>query len=106
VKLYLIHCGFYDADLCGGLYESHVNFFVAANSFEEARARAKLIPEFVTKRMHVDGLQEITAVNGHRVQLQEDPSLQGDTVILNHKHRDLAPKPPVATSPTAVDINI
>ncbi len=96
MKLYLIHCGFYDADLCGGLYESHVNFFVAANSFEEARAKAKLIPEFAAKRMHVDGLQEITAVNGHIVQLQEDLSLQGETVIQNHKYRDLAPKPPVA----------
>lgn len=44
MKLYMIHCGFYDPDLCDGLYEGHVNFFVAAESFEDARAKAKLIP--------------------------------------------------------------
>lgn len=93
MKLYLVHCGFYDADLCDGLYESHVNFFVAADSFEDARARAKQIPEFQRKRMHVDGLQEITAVAGNRVSLSPDESLRGETVIVNHKHRDLAPKP-------------
>lgn len=96
MKLYLIHCGFYDTDLCDGLYESHVNFFVAANSFEDARMQAKMIPEFKAKRMHVDGLQEVSAVNGHRVQLQEDLTLQGETIILNHKHRDLAPKSPTS----------
>ncbi len=98
MKLYLVHCGFYDSDLCDGLYESHVNFFVAAESFEDARNKAKLIPEFKAKRMHVDGLQEISAVSGHRIQLQEDSELDGRTMILNHKHRDLASKP----TPTAV----
>lgn len=93
MKLYLVHCGFYDAAICDGLYESHVNYFVAAESFEDARARAKLIPEFAGKKMHVDGLQEISAVSGFRVSLQEDASLHGQTHILNHKHRDLAPKP-------------
>jgi hypothetical protein len=96
VKLYLIHCGFYDADLCGGLYESHVNFFVAANSFDDAKSKAKLIPAFASKRMHIDGIQELTAVNGHVVQLKEDLSLQGETIIQNYKHRDLASKPSVA----------
>lgn len=93
MKLYLVHCGFYDTNLCDGLYESHVNYFVAAESFEDARAKAKLIPAFKEKRMHVDGLQEISAVDGRRITLQEDASLANQTVIINHKHRDLAPKP-------------
>ena len=46
MKVYLVHCGFYDPELCEGLYEGHVNFFVAAESFDDARAKAKLIPEF------------------------------------------------------------
>jgi hypothetical protein len=92
MKLYLVHCGFYDADVCDGVYESHVNFFVAAESFEEARAKARLLPDFQKKRMHVDGLQEIAAVDGYRIQLSQDPSIAGQTILLNHKHRDLAPK--------------
>lgn len=39
--LYLVHCGFYDTDLCNGIYESHVNFFVAASSTDEARVNAQ-----------------------------------------------------------------
>lgn len=93
MKLYLVHCGFYDSEVCDGLYESHVNFFVAADSFEAARLKAKEDPQFKGKRMHVDGLQEITAVDGFRIELTEDSSLQGKTVLLNNKHRDLAPKP-------------
>ncbi len=101
MKLYLVHCGFYDSTVCDGLYESHVNLFVAATSFEEARIKAKQLPEFSAKRMHVDGLQEIIAVEGHRIQLEENLSLKSQTIVLNHKHRDLAPKPTSSpSSPT------
>lgn len=93
MKLYLVHCGFYDSEVCDGLYESHVNFFVSAKSFDEARAKAKQLPEFAAKRMHIDGLQEIQAVNGFRVRMEYDPSLGNQTQIVNFKHRDLAPKP-------------
>lgn len=93
MKLYLVHCGFYDSQVCDGLYESHVNFFVSAESFEDARVKAKLIPEFQGKRMHIDGLQEIQVVNGFRVNLEHDASLDNQTQIINFKHRDLAPKP-------------
>lgn len=92
MKLFLVHCGFYDQDLCDGVYESHVNFFVAADSFETARAKAKQLPAVQAKRMHVDGLQEITAVDGYRLHLQEDATLQGQTVVISSRHRELAPK--------------
>ena len=95
MKLYLIHCGFYDSELCEGIYESHVNFFVAAESFEDARVKAKQLSEFKLKRMHVDGLQEIAAVSGFNIALSENANLQGQTVIVSNKHRDLAPKPAV-----------
>ena len=92
-KLYLVHCGFYDPELQDGIYESHVNVLVAATSFEEARAKAKLDPDFQKKRMHVDGLQEIEAVRGYRISLEEDASLEGKSLVTSNRHRDLAPKP-------------
>lgn len=95
MKLYLVHCGFYDNEVCDGLYESHVNFFVSAESFEDARLKAKNLPEFKAKRMHVDGLQEIQAVDGFKVHLEHNVSLNNQTQIVNFKHRDLAPKPAV-----------
>ena len=93
MKLYLVHCGFYDLGLCDGLYEGHVNFFVAAESFDDARAKAKLISEFKAKKMHVDGVQEVSAVGGHRIKLEPAAELNGETVVVSHRHRDLAPKP-------------
>ncbi len=101
IKLFLVHCGFYDMELLGGIYESHVNFLVVATSYEEARAKAKLEPEFQKKRMHVDGLQQIEAVNGYRIQMVEDEALRGRTEILSHRHRDLAPPAPPVASPSA-----
>ncbi len=97
MNLYLVHCGFYDNEICEGLYESHVNFFVSAESFEDAKAKAKLLPEFQAKKMHIDGLQEIRAVSGFKVRLERDATLLNQTQIVNFKHRDLATKPP-ATS--------
>jgi hypothetical protein len=79
-------------ELCDGIYESHVNFFVAAEGFDDARTKAKGIPEFKAKRMHVDGVQEVEAVGGYRVDLKADAALEGKTLVLSHRHRDLAPK--------------
>ena len=92
MKLFLVHCGFYDSELCDGLYEGHVNFFVVAKDFDEARARAKEIPEFKKKRMHVDGLQEVVAVDGYEIAMAKANKYGGQTMIVNVKHRDLAPK--------------
>ena len=93
MKLYLVHCGFYDPELSDGLYESHTNFFIAAKSFEDARTEIKNFPEFKSKKMHIDGIQEIQAVGGYTLLLQEDVTLGGATKILNFKHRQLAPTP-------------
>jgi hypothetical protein len=93
-KLYLVHCGYYDSEISDGVFEFHVNHWVVAQDFESARAAAKLLPEFKAKRMHVDGLQEIQAVQGFRIQLEEDLSLQGASQVSSSRHRDLAPKSP------------
>jgi hypothetical protein len=90
-KLYLIHCGFYDENLSHGVYESHVNLFVVADHFEEARTQVKLIPEFKIRKMHVDGLQEIEMVQGYSIEAKKVDENQA-SIIRSHKHRDLAPK--------------
>ncbi|MCB0341715.1 MAG: DUF1543 domain-containing protein [Pseudobdellovibrionaceae bacterium] len=66
-------------------------FFVAAESFAEARSKIKTHEEFKAKRMHVDGLQEIQAIDGFRVALQQDHAFEGKSKIINFKYRDLAP---------------
>ena len=94
MKLYLVHCGFYDPTLADGIYESHTNFFVAAISFEDARTRAKESPGFRERKMHVDGLQEINRVNGHLVTLIRNLELnETESQITSSRHRDLAKKP-------------
>ncbi len=94
MKLFVVHCGFYDLEVLDGVYESHVNFVVAAESFEDARVRVKQEPEFQRKRMHVDGLQHVEAVRGWKVSLTEESQLEGKSVITSHRHRDLAPSKP------------
>jgi hypothetical protein len=98
LKLFLVHCGFYDIDVLDGVYESHVNFLVPADSFEDARAKVKLEPDFQKKRMHVDGLQQIDALRGYRIGLTLDPLLEGKTIITSSRHRELAPKKQTETS--------
>jgi hypothetical protein len=65
---------------------------MAAENFEEAKAKIKLKPEFKAKRMHVDGILEIQAVEGFKIELSFDESLCDQTHIVSLKHRDLAPK--------------
>lgn len=92
MKLYLIHCGFYDADLFEAVYESHVNFFVVAENFEAARIKAKEHPEYKRKRMHVDGLQEIQVVDGWDIALSKSKS-DAKEVVISSRHRELASPP-------------
>ena len=88
MKLYMVHCGFYDLDLCDGIYESHVNLFVVADGFESAKVKVREVPVFHKKRMHVDGMEEIQAVSGARVRMEVDPTLEGQTLTISHRHRD------------------
>ncbi len=89
MKLYMIHCGFYDRDLCEGIYESHVNLFVAAASFDSAKTRVRENLEFQKKKMHIDGMQEVALVSGFNIQLTENLERPNETVLISHLHRDL-----------------
>ncbi len=89
MKLYLVHCGFYDSELCEGIYEGHINLFVAAENFDQAKSKVRTEPEFQKKKMHVDGLQEIELVNGFQVNLVKDQNRMEQTVLNSNRHRDL-----------------
>jgi hypothetical protein len=93
MNLFLIHCGFYDTEVCDGVYESHICFFVAAKDKESAKIQAKNHPDYKKKRMHIDGLQEIIAVDGWRISLEKDLTLGDKTILTSHLHRELATKP-------------
>lgn len=92
MKLYLVHCGFYDsATSFGGVYEGHTNLFLVAESAQEARTKAKSLEIYQEKRMHIDGIQEINVVEGYRVALVKDAEISGHDDIQPHIFRDLTP---------------
>lgn len=82
-KLILVHCGYSQSALSGGVFEGHVDFFVAADDFEEARAKVKALPEFKQHRMHVDGFIEIKTVEGYSVELKKGET-EGTELISRH----------------------
>jgi hypothetical protein len=95
--LYLVHVGYYDAGLGAGLYESHSNMLVAAESFDEARAQAKEIGLKHGQRVHIDGMLRVEGVAGLRIDLVPDASLENGDKLVSNKDRELAPKAASAT---------
>jgi hypothetical protein len=86
MKLFLVHCGFYDSSLNAGSVEGHTNFWIAAASAAEARLRTKALSEFRKRKMHVDVVQEIRAVEGNEVILKPRADLDGKTLISLQKY--------------------
>ncbi len=87
MKLYSMHCGFYDREMTSGIYEFHINIPVAAKTPEEAKARVRQNPIFMKKKMHIDGFQEIKVVDGFEITLT--PShFDSQTIITDHPHSD------------------
>ena len=89
MQLYLVHCGFYDEEILGGIYEFHVNIPIAAPSLETAKEQVRLDAAFRRHRMHIDGIQEVKCVAGHRIELRPDASGSGASELPYHLHRDL-----------------
>ena len=79
MQLYLVHCGYYDKGAFEGVFEAHADLFVVAENFAGAKARAKDHPEFKRRKMHVDGMLRVEAVDGYRVTLARDAALAGET---------------------------
>ena len=83
MKLYLVHAGYYNPKIMGGLYEQHTNYFVVAKNVKDAKIMARKNLSFKKNKMHIDGIQELNAVDGYRIELIKD-DLIDDMVIYNY----------------------
>ena len=63
MKLFLVHAGFYDKNVSDGFYESHTNYFIVAEDVKEAKKKAKEIHEYKKKKMHIDGIRELSLIH-------------------------------------------
>ena len=73
MKLFMVHVGFYDDEVGEGIYESHINFFVAAGNAKSAKKKIMNMKKFRDKKMHIDGIKEIFSVDGYKVNLIKSP---------------------------------
>jgi len=71
MKLFMVHVGFYDAEVGEGIYESHMNFFIAASNAKSAKKKTFNLEQFKNKKMHIDGIKEISDVEGYKVVLEK-----------------------------------
>ncbi len=92
MKLYIVHCGFYDSSDSSAIFENHANFYLVAENFEDAKERMKAHPSFKQKKMHIDGLQEIHTVDGYAITPKLDSKLEGVTRIANMKYGSREPQ--------------
>lgn len=71
MKLYIIHCGFYAKEIFDGINEFHVNIPVIAGDVDEAKQKVRLVPQFIDKKMHIDGIQELESVDGYSISFEK-----------------------------------
>jgi hypothetical protein len=89
MELYLVHCGFYDPSIGDGIFESHINLFIAGDSFEDARKRVREHPEFKKRGLHIDGFQRIEQVQGFSLHLSKTDDAGNETRIVPFSSRDM-----------------
>ena len=83
MKMYLVHAGYYNPDIMGGLYEQHTNYFVVAKNLSNAKKKAQQNSAFKKNKMHIDGIQELNAVDGYRIKLVKDDIID-DSIIYSY----------------------
>ena len=74
MKLYLIHTGYYDKNIGEGFYEQHTNIFIVAKDAYSAREKVKKNKEYISKKMHIDGIKEIHNIDGYDISLDKSTS--------------------------------
>lgn len=70
MKLFIVHAGYYDSEI--GIYELHTNFLVAATDVSKVKMAVEEKDIFRKKNMHIDAVQEIEVIDGHKITLVED----------------------------------
>ena len=90
MNLFVVHCGFYDALLSEGgapnIYEGHHNFYVVAKDASNAKTKVKERPIYKQKKMHVDGIHQLSVVDGFKVELV--PTKSAETGIQGYNYND------------------
>jgi hypothetical protein len=81
MKLFLVHVGFYDAEI--GIYELHSNLLVAAEDARSAKEQVQQKPVFINKKMHIDAIQELTNVDGYDIILTKSLN-QAENQVFNY----------------------
>jgi hypothetical protein len=77
----MVHVGYYDPSIGEGIYEHHVNFFIAAESPKKVKEKVLELKEFQDKRMHIDGIKELSYVDGYKVSLSEEKNPQKQEIL-------------------------
>jgi 2-polyprenyl-6-methoxyphenol hydroxylase-like FAD-dependent oxidoreductase len=54
MKLFMVHVGFYDPSIGDGIYETHLNYFIAAENAKDAKTKTHELAQFKEKSMHID----------------------------------------------------
>ncbi len=81
MRLFMVHVGYYDKSIGEGIYETHLNYFVAAKDPKDAKNKTESILEFKEKSMHIDGMKEIKNVDGYKVSLVKDSMAESGEVL-------------------------
>ena len=81
MNLYMVHVGFYDPSIGEGLYEVHMNFFTAAKNPKDAKERISDLKEFQDKKMHIDGIKELSFVDGYKVCLEKTTNPEKEEIL-------------------------
>ena len=80
---------FMKALLGRGLYETYLNYFIAAENAKEAKTKAHFWKEFHAKSMHIDGIKEISNVQGYEDILKEGSKSEQGKVISYDEAKEL-----------------
>ena len=89
MKLFLIHTGYYDKNIGDGFYEQHSNIFITAKDAFSAREKVKKNKEYMTKKMHIDGIKEIENIDGYKIDLKKSKSIEKINSYNHHQVRFL-----------------
>ena len=66
-----------------GLNVGCYNYFVVAKNLKDSIKKARQNSAFKKNKMHIDGIQELNAVDGYQIKLVKD-NLINDMVIYNY----------------------
>ena len=89
MNLYMVHVGFYDPSIGEGLYEVHMNFFSVAKNPKNAKEKILDLKEFKDKKMHIDGIKELSYVDGYKVSLKEDDGQKKEEILGYDEYKQL-----------------